>query len=103
MSSTKSRGYYMGSLDGLRLTSFLIIFIHHMPEVASIAVFAHRGKHGRGRAEAVLIGADARQNGTSALAFDGLRADEGNCGGQGADEGREAREGGHAKAVSRTC
>ena len=34
----------MGSLDGLRLMSFLIIFIHHMPEPAAIQIFAQRGK-----------------------------------------------------------
>ena len=44
MTATKSTSYYMGSLDGLRLMSFLIIFIHHMPEGAAIQVFAERGK-----------------------------------------------------------
>lgn len=44
MSATKSSSYYMGSLDGLRLMSFLIIFIHHMPEPAAIQIFAQRGK-----------------------------------------------------------
>ena len=36
-------------------------------------------------------------------ALDGLGADEGNGGGQGAGKRREAREGRHATAISRNC
>lgn len=39
----KSSSYYLGSLDGLRLVSFLVIFMHHQPGPASIAIFAERG------------------------------------------------------------
>ena len=39
----KSSQYYLGSLDGLRLVSFLIIFVHHLPEPAAIEIFSERG------------------------------------------------------------
>ena len=39
----KSSSYYLGSLDGLRLVSFLVIFLHHQPGTASIKIFAERG------------------------------------------------------------
>ena len=39
----KSSSYYLGSLDGLRLVSFLIIFVHHLPPPANIQVFSARG------------------------------------------------------------
>ena len=39
----KRSSYYVGSLDGLRLVAFMVVFFHHLPGPAAIEIFTKYG------------------------------------------------------------